>query len=678
MWSTVVLTPGLNTEKTPTHNRAGYTATNLGRFRDGLFQILGGWTQLYPFQISGVPLALHTWQDLSQNQHLVVGSTTALTDITASVPNIITPQSLDSDASVDVSTTLGSSTVTVADTNIANITTYDSVYLRTPISVGGLILSGMYAVTATVSTTSYQIDAGSAALATVTSGGALPTFTTTSGSATVTVGLTAHGLSAGNDIVFPAASVVGGLTLQGRYVVQSVASADSFTILAAEAASSSAGPTSMNSGDAGFTYWLTQGPQASISGYGTGTYGTGAYGTGSAISGQTGTPISADDYAFDNWGELLIATPENGGVFYWGPSSGYANASIIPGGPPFNSGSFVSMAQQIVVAYGSTASASIGVYQDPLLVRWCDVGNILNWTGEITNQAGEYRIPTGSEIISGCATPQHNVIWTDTDMWLMTYIGAQFVYGFNKVGSRTGLIARHAFTQYGAVTYWWGPGSFWRYGGGADAQELPCPVYDAVFQDLDRNNQDRCFAGVNTAFSEIFWFYPSLSGGLGYCDKYVKYNIAENVWDSGSLQRNAWIDASIFSLPIAASQTGSLYSHENGASADTTGIDCFFETGYFYLDQGQETLFIDRIYPDFRWGLYGGSEDAAINITVKAVSYAGGSPDTYGPYTVTKADPQIELRVHARQIMLRVESVNPDIFWRLGSIRFRVAPDGRR
>lgn len=678
-WQAVQLIPGMNAEKTPTLNMGGYSAMDAGRFKDGMFQKLGGWVRYVSVNIDGIPKFMHTYQDLAENKRLTIGTTAELDDITNGVYSDITPQILVTDSAVNFATTLGSNLVTITDTTITNITTYDVVFLNTPVSVGGLILSGAYPVMANITPTSYQIAASKPASATVVApGGSIPGFTTTSGSANFTMHLVAHGLSVGGDVILPLATTVGGLTIQGRYIVQTVTDVDNVVLTATHEASSSAGPTPMNGGQAGFKYYIAIGPQATSGGYGTGTYGTGGYGTGTAITGQTGVNLTATDWSLDNWGELLIANAENDGIFYWGPASGFKNASIIATGPVYNSGAFVSIAQQILISWGSTQIASIGVYHDPLLVKWCDVGNFFNWTATITNQAGEYRIPTGSRIMGGAATPQHNLIWTDTDLWLMTYIGATLVYGFNKIGSRVGLIAKHAHAQYGSMIYWMNPSNFFMYGGGTDPIEMPCPVWDVVFQDLDVANQSKCFAAVNASFSEISWYYPSISGGLGYPDKYVKFNTQTHEWDVGVMQRNCWVDASVFDNPMAVTQGGSIYLHESGMDADNTAMVPFFETGYFYVSEGEEVVTIDRIYPDFKWGLYNGSQNAVLRVSIKAVMYPGETPTTYGPFAVTQSSPYISKRIRARQVALRVESRDMGSFWRLGLVRFRVAVDGRR
>ena len=645
-----------------------------------MFQKIGGWTRACPNDLQGNPRHSHSWQDLAGNARLAVGTTAKVYDWTDSTLTDISPQTLTVSPTPDFTTTLGSPIVTVKDTTINAITPYDSVFFNTPVSVDGIILSGLYAVDTYISATQYRITAAANGVAGVASGGTVPAFTTVAGSASVTVTFATHGLSAGDDIVFPIATSVGGVSIQGRYIAQSITDPNNFVITVSSLATSSAGPTSMNSGNAQFCYSITLGPTAVGSGYGTGNYGAGNYSSGVAVSAQTGSPRSTQELTLDNWGELSIYNPDGGGIYYWGPASGYTNYSIIPTAPYYNTGAFVSIAEQQIIAYGSTQDATIGEYQDPLLVRWCDVGDFTDWTTLVTNQAGQYRIPNGSKIIGGVAGPSTtNYLWTDVALWAMNYGGSEITWGFTKVADNCGLIAKHAHAELAGNVYWMGLANFFVMNGGA-VSVLPCSIWDAVFQNLDVTQKSLCHAGANTSFTEILFFFPS-SAGLGYCDTCAKYNVIEQTWDlveDGSFsQRNTWIDLSILTNPIATTNFGAIYTHEDGYDAGTNAIGSWFETGYFALSNGQDVPFIDRIYPDFRWGEYGGSDDATLQVTVYIASHPGATPTAYGPYSITKATPYIAKRMRGRYVMLKVLSTDTGSFWRLGAVKVRWAPDGR-
>jgi hypothetical protein len=317
-WGTVKLQPGTNVELTPTLNRAAYVETAMGRFKAGVFQKLGGWQKFFDGAVGGTPRALHAWQDLNGTKRLAVGTTTTLTVIgTTGIPAVITPQTLESDFSPDFSTIDGVAIVEISDVNISGLTTDVAVYFRTPVSVGGLILSGLYRIVTITGASSYTIEAMSNATSTVNNAGTIPEFTTTSGSAEIDVDLPAHGQEVGNVVVFDVPTSVGGVTVEGKYTVTSVTSADVFSIIGSTSATST-DTVPMNGGEAGLTYYIALGPVPAGVGYGVGGYGEGAYGLGTSSTGvQVGTPITATDWTLDNWGEILFACPENGGIYWW-------------------------------------------------------------------------------------------------------------------------------------------------------------------------------------------------------------------------------------------------------------------------------------------------------------------------------------------------------------------------
>jgi len=216
---------------------------------------------------------------------------------------------------------------------------------------------------------------------------------------------------------------------------------------------------------------------------------------GGAGPDMTGTPIQATDWTLDNWGELLIATPESGGLYYWGPNSGFTNMSLVVDAQIHSTGSFVSQAQQQIIVYGASVNAwdpttqnsgiaGIGIYQDPMLIQWSDLGNFFQWVADITTQAGNFRVPLGSKLVGACATKNRNLFWTDLDLWSGSYVNQPGIYQHNPVGTRCGLIGKHAFTQFADAVYWMGQNNFFVYAG-AGVTVIPCSVWDKVFQDLD-------------------------------------------------------------------------------------------------------------------------------------------------------------------------------------------------
>lgn len=681
----IKLKPGVNAELTPTLNEAGYQTSNLGRYRNGLFEKIGGWQSYYPFAVGGVPKALHAWLDLNETKYLAVGSTTVLGSISNGVLSNITPQTKTTNFAEDFSTTSGSPNVTVVDPNIANVTTYDSVEFLTPIAVGGLVLSGVYPIDLSLGATSYRIVAAADATSTVASAGSVPVFDTTSGSQIVAVTVIAHGMSVGSKFALPIATTAGGLTLVGTYTVLTVPTADTFTI-GANALATSTATVAMNSGEARIVYHIALGPAATGTGYGIGTYGSGGYGTGSGSTSQTGTNITATDWALDNWGEILLANPDGGGIYQWQPGSGFQNAKLLSANsaPAYNAGCFVSMQTQMLICYGSSTALSentppgIGVDQDPLLVKWSNQGDYTDYRISATSQAGSRRLSTGSKIVGGMSVSQQELLWTDLDLWSMSYLGSlqAGVWGFTTIGKSCGLIGKHAAARLGSNVFWMGRSNFFVLAG-SGVQVIPCPVWDIVFQDLNEDYQHKCCAFANTPFNEVWFMFPRASTGATEPDFMVKYNTVEGEWDYSALDRTAGIDQSILGQPIYASSQGVIYEHEVGTDADGQSINAYFTTGDAQLSEGQDIMFIDWALPDMKWQKVSGSAPASIQLTFYSKYYPGDTPRVHGPYTVTETTKFINPRIRGRLVSVKAESNDVGSWWRLGGVRYRGAPDGR-
>ena len=681
----IKLKPGVNVELTPSLNEAGYSSSNLGRYRNGLFEKIGGWETYYPFAVGGVPKALHAWLDLNESQYLCVGTTTALGFITSGVLSDITPQTYASDFAEDFDTTNASPNVTINDPNIANVTSYDSVEFLTPIAVGGLILAGVYPIAISLGTTTYRIVAATNATATVASGGAVPAFAVTSGSQIVTVTLAAHGMSVGSKFNLPISTTVGGLTLIGTYIVLTVPTVDTFTVGASGLATSTTS-ASMNSGQARVVYHIALGPAATGSGYGIGTYGSGGYGTGSSTSAQTGTNITATDWTLDNWGEILLANPEGGGVYQWPPGAGFQNAKLISGNsaPAYNAGCFVSMQTQMLICYGSSTDLSentpvgIGIDQDPLLVKWSNQGDYGDFTISTTSQAGSRRLSTGSKIVGGMSVSQQELLWTDLDLWAMSYLGSlqAGVWGFTTIGKSCGLIGKHAAARLGSNVFWMGQSNFFVLAG-SGVQVVPCDVWDIVFQDLSATYRHKCCAFANTPFNEVWFMVVRESTGATEPDLLVKHNILLGTWEYSNLDRSAGIDQSILGQPLYASSQGIIYEHEVTNDAAGQAINSYFTTGDAQLTEGQDVMMIDWVLPDMKWGKQNGAQSAAIQLTFYSKYYPGDTPQVHGPYTVTAATKYINPRIRGRLVSMKVESSDVGSWWRIGGIRYRGAPDGR-
>ncbi len=727
---TLKLLPGIDLNKTEALNEAGISFSQLIRFRldaasgIALVQKLGGWLRVFPSAFPAIVRALWAWQDTNKNKYLAIGCEPSTVSgvnspllvlryrggVSTGSLNDITPHVLEDNVAVAVTTLTTTNLVTIKDVG-SNITAYDSVYIRAHISVGGVILFGFYPAIA-VSPDTYQIllvdqfgnpDYPTAA---VTNGGAVAAFTTTSGLQSVNVLLDNHGYNVGDTYPILVSTAVGGVVLAGNTLVQEVIDANNFVVFAPNVASSSA-TVSINGGDARYDYYLGFGPLPTGTGFGIGGFGRGGFGTGIPPIAQAGANIATLDWVLDNWGEILIALPTdtqfgsidgttyNGGpLFYWSPEANTSSAIAIANGPVASTSFFVAMPQRQIIALGTTFN---GV-QDPLLIRWCDVNDFLSstaWVASPTNEAGQYRIPRGSIIVGGLQANQQGLIWTDVGLWAMQYIGVgdpnASVYGFNEIGRGCGLIAKKAMGTLAGITYWMGGtettaptgsvGSLTNTGqffslSGSGVTIMDCPVWDAVFQNLDRNNLYKIRCAVNSSFNEVTWYYPSASGG-GEVDSYVKYTVNMNAWDYGLLGRTAWIDQSVLGQPIGADPNKFVQQHEIAYDADGQPLVASFQTGYFTMNDGEFLTFVDQFWPDMKWGPYGSTPNAQVLLTFFVVEYPGKTPRQYGPFTLSQATTYVTPRFRGRLVSLLFQSVDVGTFWRIGANRYRFNPDGK-
>ena len=642
--------------------------------------------------------------------------TTGANFVTFVVPELLTPIS-----KISAVTSGSDRTVTV------RFSFPHTFYVGQPIYVGGVDtanFNGSFTVTAidTFTVTYTQTGISTAASSTggnvsprVTLGGVPPEFTTSSGVATVTVDLANHGYQVGDTFNVPIATSVGGISVSGLYTVTKVNTANQFEITAEFAATSNDNAYE-NSGNLRVVSFVSivSADQGDNFVYGGGVYGEGTYGNGFVPTPNSGTAITATDWTFDNWGSILVACPKNGALYFWQPvGSAVQNLGYMPNAPVYNTGAFVAMPQRQVIAYGS----SFGSIQDPLLVRWCDLEDFTTWQGTANNQAGSYRIPTGSRIVGGLQGPQQGLLWTDLDVWAMQYIGPPFIYGFNKIGANAGLISQKAAGQMGGVVYWMSQKQFFKFGGNG-VEVIPCPIWDQVFQNffpgVDANGNpytDRIRCAPNSQFNEITWYFPahytndidpatgialdSQQIGTGEVNAYVKYNVALNQWDYGYqhpdnpdvlVGRTAWIDQSVLGPPIGAAAATSvvgqttgfyIYQHETDNNADGVAMQSGFTTGYAALSDGDSMMFIDQVWPDMKWGFVDEPKTAQVKLTFYVTNYPGDPPIEYGPYTVTRQTQYLSVRMRGRLIAFSVSSTDSNSFWRIGAIRYRFQPDGR-
>ncbi len=668
------IVPGFDTQRTPTLAEAGVVGGQFIRWRDGIPEKMGGWVKFFASPMGSIPRDVLAWQDINANLRLAVGSVSSLKVLTGGTAQNITPQSTTTNTAPNFSTVINTATVTIIDSNISNPSTNDAVFIETPVSIGGIVLFGVYPIATIISSTSYTITAASNATATVNNGGAVPLFNTTNGLATVQITLNDHGFVQGQTWPVLVSTTVGGLTLSGNYIVQAPVAANTFNIIVNGLATSTTSG-SENAGNVRTLYYVALGPQSPFSGWGVGTWGGGGWGTGTSQPSGSGTPITATDWWLVNFGEVLIANPTGGAIYQWGPESAFQNAPVISQAPAMANGIVLAQPQQILVAWGASSNG----IPNPLRLAWCDAGNFTQWTPLPSNFAGGYTIPRGSKIVRVLQAPAELLVWTDLAVWSGQYVGiGGGVFSFIEVMSGCGLIGPKAAGVLGEVAYWMSQKEFFMKAAGGAPLPLPCSVRDFIFQNLDPNNVSKIRCFTNSEFHEVGWFFPSASGGSGENDSYVKYNAVDNEWDTGPMGRSAWTDQSVLGAPIGGATSGFIYQHDVGYDMDGVAMNPQLQTGTFRLADGEDFQVVDYVIPDFRYGLKGGAQNATLLLTFQGNEFpADPTPNVQGPFTVTSPVKFIEPRLRTRDMSVLIQSQDLGSFWRGGLIRYRVQPDGR-
>lgn len=694
--------PGVDAEMTPTLAQAMVIDCANIRWKEGLFEKIGGWNRYFANSVGAIPRFLWGWQDFAIVNHLAIGTSTFLKILTAGALLDITPQTTTTNSAPDFSTVATSSVVTINDPNILNPTVNNSVFIRTPISIGGIIVYGLYAITSVLSTTKYTIDAGVKATSTVNNAGTLMTFQTVANSASVAIVLPNHGLQVGSPLSIQVPITLGGVTVGGNYIVPGPASTvttNNFTVTIPTAAVSNAGPTAQNGGLAQFVYYIALGAGATSTGWGVGAWGAGGWGTGAAVTPGAGTPITATDWTGFNWGEILIVCPAGGAIYQWSPEGGLFNAAMITAAPIIADGICLATPQQILIAWGVSAGqnnqistfgtiSTIGVL-NPLRFVWSDAGNFSNFTASPQSLAGGFNLSSGSRIVSIVQGANQFAVFTDIGVWSGTYVGLPLVFSVVEVMKGCGLVGRKAAGVLGTSFYWMSQNQFFAMSAGGVPQPMACSVWDRVFQNINKAFINNVRFYSNAAFNEVGWFYPSAASVTGECDTLVKYDVLQNVWDANPIGRSAWIDQSVLGLPIGSSNgtngvpLGLLYQHETSPNADGSALNWFVQTGDFVLGTADEFALVDYLIPDMRYGYYGQPQTAQVQITFNMKGFPsdglpGNNPIvTQGPYTFTQAQNFIEPRMRGRLFSMRIEGLDTGSFVRCGLMRYRACPDGR-
>ena len=528
------------------------------------------------------------------------------------------------------------------------------------------------------------------------------TFSATNGSSTITVSDNAHGAVANDFVTFSGAVTLGGNitadVLNQEYQIVTIVSANSYTVTAKDSNGDTVTANASDTGNGGSsvvgTYQINVGLDTTVggTGWGAGTWGRGTWGSAATLSAVTDVLRL---WSHDNFGEDLLFNVRDGGIYYWDKSTSSTT--------PFTRGVALSdragadrttptIAKQVlvsdrdrhVIVFGCDPENNIGV-QDPMLIRFSDQENPTVWQSTATNTAGDLRLGSGSEIICAVETRQQVLVYTDTAVYAMQFLGPPFTFGVTLISENTTIMSPNTAKAVDDQVFWMGDEDFYVYNG--QVQKLPCPVRSYVFNDFNDTQAEKAFAALNSTHNEVWWFYPSTSSEE--VDRYVTYNYLENVWYFGTMTRTAWVDRGVRAFPLAASTDNYLYSQElglnDGSTVPAQAISSYIESSQIDIGDGDSFAFIRRLIPDVTFTGSSATNPSA-NFLIKTRNFPGANFNMTSTSDIVRSatvpveqfTDQAHIRLRGRSMTLRVESDELDVQWRLGSPRLDIRPDGRR
>lgn len=724
--------PGINREGTDYSNEGGWFDCDKVRFRSGYPEKIGGWIRLSNNTFLGVARALWNWVTLNGANLLGVGTNLKyyieqgggyndVTPIRATFTTASTPSTDNC-----ISTTNGSKVITVTYANYGGLTN-DFVTISGASAVGGIPaneINGEHQITY-IDTTKFSFTVASTATSSATGGGTNITlafqinsgldvavagtgwgagvwpiytnttltnpFTATStGIQVLTVTQTAHGLSSGNYVYFVSIASnpcgINRLILQKAFPV-TVTGLNTYTI---DISSITAATTSSTAASGGSVVVSTPAPPTR--------------GWGSAAEVGLGQQLRL--WTNDNFGEDLLIAPRGGSIYYWDATTGLGVRALLLNDVSTTagfSGQFVpnktnqiigSAIQRFAIAFGANPydPAVPNNQFDPLLVRWSDQENPFDWVPSATNQSGEYRLNIGSYIMCARSTRQEILVWSDSAIYSMQYLGPPYVWGFQLLQDNISIMSPNATVTVNNVTYWMGVDKFFLYTGRVET--LPCALWQYIFEDINKDQAFQVFAGSNEAYNEIWWFYCSQNSNI--IDKYVIYNYLERVWYYGTMNRTAWLDSGLREYPMAAYPAGNKILYHEADVDDVSGlapvpITSYIQSSDFDIGDGHNFGFVWRILPDLTFN-GSNANQPSVTMTLRPRQNSGTpygvadnprvtSAQNYtnrGTYEVQQFDGQVYTRLRARQMSFRLDSNGLGVAWQLGSPRIDIRPDGRR
>lgn len=702
--------PGIISDVTPYSNEGGFVDSDKVRFRLGTPEKIGGWSKYTVSTIEGNARRLHNWIALDGSDFMGIGTELKYYIEEGQTLSDITPiRSTTSAGDITFAAANGSAIITVTDpAHGANVN--DFVTFSGSASLGGnftaAVINKEYKITELVSSNTYTVTASLAANGSDTANGGssvVGTYQLNTGLNT-TVGGTGWGAGQFSGTTSSALSTTlnealdnsetaidvidetgmntaGDVILVDQELMLITATADDNTMTVTRGHSG----TTAVAHDNGTLVRLATGNTL-------GTDDFVPWGSASAIT-VPGAQIRL--WSHDNFGEDLMLNPRDGGVYYWDRSTGLGARCVKLNTLTGTKTSVPQVAKQIIVSdsdrhviafgcdgLGATAGAADGNgVQDPLLIRFSSQENPIDWFPTTTNTAGDIRLGGGSTFVQAVETKEQVLVFTNKSLHSMKFIGPPFTFGIRELSKNITIMCPSAAIAVDDSVYWMGADTFYVYAGG-QTQQLSCTVKDKVFLNFNFEEKDKVHVGINSEFSEIMWFYPTLNSTE--VDAYVVYNYLESVWYFGTMARQAWLDRGIRSLPIAAGGSY-LYNHEVGYDDDGSAMTSYVESAPMGFSKEDKFSFVSRIVPDIN---FNGSTsiNPSVDFTLKAQTFSGSgiTQTTSGTTTRSATSPvetyteKLDFRIRGRTFALRVESSSLGTKFKLGVPQANVIEDGQR
>lgn len=699
----ITIKPGVNRENTRYTNENGWYDCDKVRFRQGTPEKIGGWNAYTPTTAYlGVCRSLWPWASNSSQKYLSIGTNLKFYIESGSIYYDITP------IRTPV-TAVGAVTFRAAYSTLSNPITSTNTSL-TVVAGGFFANSGIVLIDSEqIFYTSRNVNIlqglvrgynGTTAVA-HNAGQPVQSYT-------ITVTNNTFGSSVGDFVTFAGSTTLGGditaAVLNKNYQIVTTPTANTYTITSAVPAIAT--DTTSTGGTAAYEIPVGNAYETALYGWNAGVWDQ-------ALIGWDGQLTSIGAFRIwnqQNFGQDLIFGYKGGPFYYWSASgaspltvrgvalSSLAGASNVP---LMQNLLIVSDTSRFVFAFGTNALGLVAI--DPMLIRWSDQEDPTNWTPAVTNQAGDVRLSHGSYIAACAQTRQEILVWTDTSLYSLQYVGPPYVWGSTLLNDNSTIISDRAWATAAGVTYWMGVDKFYMYNG--TVSTLKCDLLQYIFDGspgFNVNQGGQVFAATLEKFNEVWWFYCSVNSPN--VDRYVIYNYVEGIWYYGTMSRTAWIDAGIIGhYPIAADDvTKKLQLQENGTDDNATGtggvgIIAYITSAEFDLDDGNNFTFVWRVLPDITFrGSTANSPSATMYLLPLANSGSGYNNNTStnsnqsvastsfspitrtGTYPVEQFTGQINTRVRGRQMSIKIESTDVGVQWQLGSPRIDVRTDGRR